>query len=214
MGTTRSAIIEKARAKIVQGSDDPFWSYEWWNDKFHQACELIRKEIVDSELNWFMVLGATVTKDANDLYPLPSDCDTVLWVRDSTTNEAIQPLTPEEENDNLYYGYKFYNEYLKLLNYDALPATINIDYYRKIKEIGDWTGATDTSTDDTYKQYAPLNTESAARTISDLLVLFADSKDETMTPQQAEMVQTMVSTFVNKLGTRNKQRPHILGSDY
>lgn len=211
---TRSEIIKKAKDKIVQASEDPYWSEVWWNDKYHQACEYIRKEIVDSELNYFMVINATIAITAENEYALPSDCDSLLWVKNPETNENYNEVDLDESNHFGYAGYKIINDSIVMVNFDSVPATLKIDYYRKIKEIGDWNGEDDPTTGVTavnYVQHAPLDTASAARTISDLLVIYAMAKDETLTPAQTEMANLIVSTFVNKLGTRNKQTKNILG---
>lgn len=208
----RSAIIKKAQRKIVQGASDGFWINEEWNDYFHVACEMLHREIVDSGLGYFVVSGTTLTKGTtDDLYALPSDFFALRWLRDA--DGAIYERNPMEEYEDELGGYTIENGSIRLVNYDDPPATLTLDYYRTIKEIGDWDGSDDSTSGTTYSQYAPLDTASAARVLSEIICVLAKAKDEALTPDQNAVMERMVSQFVERLGTRVQQETLLMGLD-
>jgi len=191
---TRSATIKKAQQNILQGSNDPEWSDEDWNDYYHEAMDMIADGIDGADLPYFIVSGNVLTKDANDKYPLPDDHKTLLRVRDNADDTEIYP---QRENSD-FEVYRQENEFLILENWQTdLPAALKVRIRRFPPYLGDWDGTDD---DADVVPLAPLNNARGSRLLARLIKIFAQSKDEDLTKDEADLAKGLIDTFLDRIG--------------
>jgi len=190
---TRSATIEKARQYLLQGSNDPHWSDEDWNDYYHDALDMICDEIDAENLPYLIVSEYTLTKDASDRYPLPDGFKTMLRVQE-TSGQDVYPL----RKNNDFQVYERENEFLLLRNWEtALPATLKIRYRQLHPYLGDWDGTPDATT---VVPQEPLDNARGSRLIARLLNVYAKAKDEDLTPDETDLAKGLIDKFVSRIG--------------
>lgn len=206
----RSSIIYKTQDRVPGWDRDPFFSNEFWNDIFHEACDLFWESIVDAKLPFFKK-SATITKNSSDLYPLPDDYYALLEVKDSDGNYF--KVSSEDARELGKIGLELWNGNIRLKNVSALPATLDIEYRHLPKDMGDWDGDVDSTTGDTYSPDAPMNTPRAARILARVMVVRAKAKDEALTDTQIALQEQLISNYVDRMGDPDELEPMLIRTD-
>jgi hypothetical protein len=214
---TRSEIIKKAQRKIATGgatgaAADQFWTDEHWGDYFQTACEMVQGELVDNEQNYFMS-EATLTPSSPGVFALPSDFHALLWLKETDSDQNIYEADILQEEEQVKEGFTIENDNIRLTNFQTEPTSLTLKYYHSPKEIGDWDGTDDTN-DAAHTPDSPLNSASGARLLSEIIVMLARAKDESMTPDQQAVASSMIDNFVQRLGRRVQMEPQLLGIQY
>lgn len=219
----RSDIIAKARGRVVQGSEDSFWTPAEWNDYFHDAIDNIHAAICDADLPYYITKNVTVTKNSSDAYPLPEDCFAVRSVREVDTDEPIYKIGHEDEyaDEREETGFQIVDDTLVLLGFATLPDTLKINYRRFPKDMGDVTVSTEDATvivadpdgDEDFVPDRPLHNNRGARIICDIMVILSQAKDESLVTDQVSLMQAKISNFVDRLSGMNQTEEAIIGYD-
>jgi len=207
----RSAIIARAKQRILQGNVDPLWSHQEWGDFFQDACDDVWSQIISQHQGWYVRRDYTLTLDV-DHYDLPSDFHVLLWLRSTNDSYIPEVRTWERERGDGRTGFRIENGTIRLVNWDsALPATLTIDYQHRPNELADWDGNDDPSTT-AYEPDPPLNTQAGARLIAKIIATRAKIKDGSATADDVTLTKQAISTFVDLLGTPAQGEPRLLGN--
>lgn len=207
---TRSAIIVRAQGMITQGTTDTNWSNTEWSDYYYDAVRMVHKRCVDSKGRFFIAADATLTKDSDNRYALPSDFHRVIEIQDPDGNVLSEATEIDVEQEDRA-GYQRRNNYLELLGFDSYPATLTLKYYHKPKEMGDWDGTTDPSTTP-YTPDVPLDTAEGARLLSRLIKRLALLKDEDLVADDDAEIQKHLDDYIEALQSWNREEPQFLGT--
>jgi hypothetical protein len=210
----RSDIIARAKARILQGADDPLWAAQEWGDIYQDAVDMVWREIVGQRLNYYMVRDYSITLGSSE-YALPSDFFALHWIRYPSGAEYIyipEVRTTERDRGLEYTGFRLVNNSIILVNWDGTwPATVAIDYQRRPTELTDWAG-TDDPNDGTHDPDAPLNGQTGARLLAKIMAAIAKTKDGQATQDDFALVKESISSFVDQLGTRVQTEPRLAGN--
>lgn len=193
----RSETIKRAQESILQGESDPHWTNNDWNDFFHDALDMISEELDAAGAPYLIVTDAIITKNSSDQYPLPDGYKTLLRVQMVDDSSDIYP-----KRDNLDVEvYERINDYLVLQNWATdLPSTLKIRYRRFHPTVGSdsWDG-TDDSDIPTNRPQPPLDNYRGSRLLEKLIKIFAKSKDEDLTAEEAEIAKNLINAFVIRI---------------
>lgn len=203
----RSDIINKAREKIIQGAEDKFWTHENWNDYFHEACEIVFTEIVESNLSYYRAT-ATITKDdITGLFPLPKDRfgNNIVYKIERVVYEGEELYFVNKKERIEYYveGFSLFNDNIRLENLDVPSGkTIFIEFIKLPKEMGEWDGTCDIDSDDTFVPDPPLDGDSGGRLLARIINVLALTKDGEGSVEQTNIIESIIEKFINKINDR------------
>lgn len=221
MGVTRSTIIARAKARILQGADDPLWSAQEWGDIFQEALDRVWHELLLCNEDFFVVRKQAITHVSAGLYTLPSDFFGLIWCEESDGSPIYPVGSLYRERVDLRVGFRLLGSSLQLVNWDSstYPTTLYIDYQQTPKEMADWAGTADPTTAGTppaaittYEPDWPLNTQRGARLLAKIMAHIAKAKDRTMTPEEDALVSAAVDDFVSHYRNRNQVGPKVPGA--
>mgnify|MGYP000201798808 CR=1 FL=1 len=219
MGLTRSKIIARARARILNGATDPMWSSQEWGDLFQDALDRVWHELLLCGEDFFVTRRATVPHVGSGVYTLPSDFFALLWVEEPNGSPVYNVGSYHLERVELKCGYRLNGQSLLLVNWDSAdyPTSLVIDYQTTPKEMDDWDGTDDPTTDNgtppapitTYEPDWPLNTQRGGRLLAKIMSHLAKAKDRTMTPEEDALVSAAIEDFVSHFRNRNQAGPKM-----
>lgn len=204
----RSSIIGLAQDDIPQGSVDTQWSIATWDRFFCEAIDALHDAVVSADLDYFLVRGATLTKNSGDTYDLPTDFHAMIRVRD-TEGEAINRLTRADEDSGLVIGWVLTADVLQLLNWEGdYPATLICDYRKRPKEMAVWDGTDDSvkATPAQYEPDSPFDKRQAVNVLARMISYLASCKDEAATTEQASVLKNFADGFVDRFMSRSDDR--------
>lgn len=203
----RSDTIAKAWRYLLQGEDDPEWNFEEWGDYYQDAIDMISAEIIGADLPYYMVTGATLTKNASDVYPLPDDLRALHFLAETDSFDEIFPMRDRLDTNT----YRLVNHTVALNQWQGdLPATLVCDYRTFQPEITPaFAGDADLAT---AVPMAPLNNARGSRLIARVMVLLAQAKGEDLTAEQASMAKSLISAFVHQIDGFDQTQEQIVGT--
>lgn len=205
----RSATIKKAWRRVIQGEEDPEWNYEEWNDYYHDAVDAIATEIFNAGLPFYKQLNQKIDRDGNGLYPLPTDCRAVTKIMDESNGDAIWARCDDGGWEVEHQVFELIAGSIRLKDWNGTePTSLYIDYDHFPTDLGDWDGTDDAAT---VVPDAPLNTNRGSRLIASIIVIYAKVKDEDMTVEQLNVMDKLISDFVERMGPLDQTAPEIVG---
>lgn len=205
----RSAIITKAKGKIIQGTSDTAYSNDDWSDFFYQACELIHSRLVNSAAR-FYVKKTTLTKNSgDDYYPLPSDFYAVIELKDADGNYFSEAIESDVEQDNRA-GFQRFNNNLELLGFSTYPSPLTLKYYHKPKEMGDYSGSADVEvTTNQYTPDPPLDDACGSRVLAKVIARLALLAQEDLNVDEDTETWRIIDEFIEGCRAWNKENQYL-----
>ena len=205
----RSAIITKAKGKIIQGTTDTAYSNDDWSDLYYQACELIHARLVTASTR-FYVKKSTLTKNTgDDYYPLPADFFGVIELKDADGNWYSEAVEADVEQNNRA-GFQRFNNNIELLGFASYPATMTLKYYHIPKEMGDYSGSADVEV--TTKQYTPdppLDDARGSRVLAKVIARLAYILQEDLNADEDAETWRIIEEFVEGARAWNKENQYL-----
>ena len=138
---TRKETIIRAQGRNLQGTVDPLISTQEWGDYYQDAIDRVWQALLGEGVDFFVKRKFVIPHTSNGVYTLPEDFFNLLWVQEPGGAPVYTVGTIERERTALRVGFRLLGKNLLLVNWQGdFPATLEIDYQFRPKELPDYDG--------------------------------------------------------------------------